>query len=247
MKITILGYYGGYPTKGVGTSAYLIEADAFHLLLDAGSSSLLMLEKYIDPMKLDAVLISHYHHDHVADLGVLQFTRLLKKDQQNEEPEILPIYGHSQDKEYFSKLTLENVSQGIDYTDMSELQIGPFEIEKMKTIHPVPCYAFRVTERKTGKNFVFTADTGFKKDLISFSENTDLLLADSNFYAGKENHHVHMTAGECGKIANEANVKHLVLTHLPQYGDTKQLVKDAKEECPSAKVELAQKEMTLTI
>lgn len=81
MKLTVLGYYGGYPTNNIGTSSYLLESDSFHLLLDAGSYSLLTMEKYVDPLDLDAVLLSHYHHDHIADLGVLQFTRLLKRDE----------------------------------------------------------------------------------------------------------------------------------------------------------------------
>lgn len=247
MKLTVLGYYGGYPANGVGTSSYLIESDGFRLLLDVGSSSLLALEKYVDPIKLDAVLLSHYHHDHIADLGVLQFTRLLKKDEHGNKPHLLPIYCHDEDKDNFSKMTFENVSQGIAYTDEPELTIGPFKIEHMKTLHPVPCFAFRIIENKTGKTLVFTADSGYKNEFISFAEDADLLLADSNFYRGMENHSVHMTANECGRIADRANVKHLVLTHLPQTGDLNQLVEEAKEEAPNTQVQLAEKDLTVTI
>lgn len=247
MKLTVLGYYGGYPTNGVGTSSYLIESDGFHLLLDAGSSSLLALEKYVDPIKLDAVLLSHYHHDHIADLGVLQFTRLLKKDEHGNKPHLLPIYCHDEDKDNFENMTFENVSQGIAYTDEPELTIGPFKIEHMKTLHPVPCYAFRIIENKTGKTLVFTADSGYKNEFITFAEDADLLLADSNFYKGMENHSVHMTANECGRIADRANVGQLILTHLPQTGDLNQLVEEAKEEAPNTHVQLAEKDMTVTV
>lgn len=247
MKLTVLGYYGGYPTNGVGTSSYLIESDGFHLLLDVGSSSLLALEKYVDPLKLDAVLLSHYHHDHIADLGVLQFTRLLKKDEHGNKPHLLPIYCHDEDKDNFAKMTFENVSQGIAYTDEPELTIGPFKIEHMKTLHPVPCFAFRIIENKTGKTLVFTADSGYKNEFISFAEDADLLLADSNFYRGMENHSIHMTANECGRIADRANVGHLILTHLPQTGDLNQLVEEAKEEAPNTHVQLAEKDMTVTV
>lgn len=247
MKVTILGYYGGYPTKGVGTSSYLIESDNFHLLLDAGSNSLLTLEKYVDPIDLDAVLLSHYHHDHTADLGVLQFTRLLKRDAHGNKPHLLPIYCHDEDSENFKRMTFENVSQGIAYNDEPELTIGPFTIEHMKTLHPVPCYAFKITEEKTKKTMVFTADSGYKKEFIPFAENADLLIADSNFYRGMENHTVHMTAKECGRIADRAHVKTLILTHLPQTGNLDQLVEQAQEEAPDVSIELAQKEMTLTV
>lgn len=72
MKITVLGYYGGYPFNGDGTSSYLVQSDDFNLLLDCGSGALIELEKHLDPLQLDAVVLTHYHADHIADVGVLQ-------------------------------------------------------------------------------------------------------------------------------------------------------------------------------
>ena len=69
MKLTVLGCLGAYPYKGEGTSSYLLESEGFHLLIDAGSTTLVRLENYLDPLKLDAVILSHYHHDHIADLS----------------------------------------------------------------------------------------------------------------------------------------------------------------------------------
>ena len=247
MKLTVLGYYGGYPANGDGTSSYLIESDGFHLLLDVGSGSLLALEKHVDPIDLNAVLLSHYHHDHTADLGVLQFARLLKKDEHGNKPHLMPVYCHDEDPDNFDRMTLDNVTQAIAYNEEPEITIGPFRIEHMKTLHPVPCFAFRITEVKTDRTLVFTADSGYKEGFISFAENADLLLADSNFYKGMENHTVHMTAKECGRIARKASVKKLVLTHLPQTGKLSQLVDAALEEAPGIDVKLAEKDMTLTI
>ena len=73
MKLTVLGYYGGYPFQNKGTSGYLIQSDGFNLLLDCGSGVLMSLENQIDPLKLNAVVLSHYHADHIADVGVLQY------------------------------------------------------------------------------------------------------------------------------------------------------------------------------
>ena len=72
MKITVLGCLGAYPYNGEGTTGYLVESEGFHLLLDAGSTTLVQLEKILDPLDLDAVFLTHYHHDHFADLGVLK-------------------------------------------------------------------------------------------------------------------------------------------------------------------------------
>ncbi len=45
MKLTVLGCLGAYPYKGEGTSSYLLESEGFHLLIDAGSTTLVRLEK----------------------------------------------------------------------------------------------------------------------------------------------------------------------------------------------------------
>lgn len=247
MRVIVLGYYGGYPTKDVGTSSYLLESDGYHLLLDAGSGSLLTLEHYLDPLELDSVLLSHYHHDHIADLGVLQFTRQLKRDHSGNRAPLLPIYSHSDDEQAFAKMTMDEVSQGIDYTKDEKISIGPFEVTHLKTLHPVPCYAFRIVERSTGKVIVFTADSGYIEEFVSFSKDADLLITDTNLFKGMENHQVHMTSKECGQIAEKANVKTLVLSHLPQKGDLQQLRKEAAEEAPKTKTILAEKNLEIIV
>ncbi len=135
MKLTVLGCLGAYPYKGEGTSSYLLESEGFHLLIDAGSTTLVRLENYLDPLKLDAVILSHYHHDHIADLGVLQYYRQLYPTL--EPTPILPIYGHTQDQMHFKELTLPNVSEGKEYFEAEELAVGPFLITIMEMSHPV--------------------------------------------------------------------------------------------------------------
>ena len=110
MKLTTLGCWGAYPYKDGGTTSYLVTSeDGFQLLMDCGSRAVTELEKEISPLDLDAVIISHYHPDHVADLGVLRhYFQLYPKHLW--EPKILPIYGHTEDEQEFAKLTLDGVS-----------------------------------------------------------------------------------------------------------------------------------------
>lgn len=237
MKLTVLGCLGAYPYKGEGTTGYLLESEGYHLLLDAGSTTLIQLEKILDPLALDAVILSHYHHDHIADLGVLQYYWQLFPKQA--ERNVLPIYGHGEDSIHFNELTMAGVTEGHDYLQTKQLELGPFSVTFMKTIHPVTCYAMRFVENSTGKIFVFTGDSGYLESFVDFAKDADLFLADTYLFAGNERHKAHFTSQESGEIAAAAKVKKLVLTHLPQYGDLEQLKEEAAAAANGIPVELA--------
>ena len=203
MKLTALGVWGGYPTRDAGTTSYLLQSEeGFNLLLDAGSRAVTELEHELSPNDLDAIILSHYHEDHIADLGALRQYRQL----QTVKPDILPIYGHQENEYEFSKLSLENVSEGIAYDVENGTSVGPFDIQFLKTVHPVICYAMRIVERATGQVLVYTGDTGYFAGLVDFSKDADILLADVYFFKDKAKMPNHLSSVEAGEIAAQANV-----------------------------------------
>lgn len=246
MELTILGFMGGYPTNGIGTTAYLLESAGYRLLIDVGSNAVLALEKHLDPIDLDAVILTHYHPDHIADMGVLQHVFLIKQRTDGAEKKILPIYGHTE-SDLHTLRENEGASKGVDYSGKEPIEIGPFRIDFLKTIHPVPCYALAITEKESGKKLVFSADSGYLEGFVSFAKDADLFLADTNLYKGSEGHHAHMTSLEVGQIAERAGVKKLVLTHLPPEQDWQKLVAEAAAAAPSVEVSLAQQHLKLLI
>ena len=213
MLVTVLGFYGGYPHDGFGTSGYLLQDDDKKLLIDCGSGVLNSLSKYMEPTDLDAVVLSHYHHDHTADVGVLQYEWLASKKEN-----LLPIYGHTQDFVNYAQLSVENATQGIAYNDYEPTMIGDLKFEFLKTVHPVPAYAIRVTD-KEGKVLVYTADTTYFDGLVDFSKDADLLIADTNFPEDVTGRKAHLNTKEAGTLAKEAKVKRLMISHLPQTVD----------------------------
>ena len=94
MHIHCLGCAGGYPIGDNGTTAFVVSSQdrAYHILLDAGSGAARALENYLDVLELNAVIISHDHADHVADLGTIQHLLMLKPSGAKHAP--VPIYLH---------------------------------------------------------------------------------------------------------------------------------------------------------
>lgn len=228
MNVTVVGFWGGYPGVSEATSSYLFEHDGYKLLVDCGSGALGQLQKYVAPQELDAVILSHYHHDHVADIGVLQYARLIQSYLGNDVKE-LPIYGHTYDQAAFEKLTHSGITKGVSYNPNQSLEVGPFTITFLQTKHPVTCYAMRISAGD--KAVVYTADSSYIDAFVPFSQQADLVICECNFYAHQNGSGAgHMTSTEAGKLAHGANAKELMLTHLPHYGEVEQLVVEAKNE-----------------
>src|SRR5690625_2330682 len=126
LQLTGIAWCGSCPAPGGSTSTYMVEKNNFTLLIDLGSGSLSTLQAYKNVMDIDAVIISHYHSDHIADIGVLQYAWLTQSYLKDVD-EILPIYGHMEDEIGFSKLT-HDFTEGVPYDLHAPLYIGPFSM-----------------------------------------------------------------------------------------------------------------------
>src|SRR5260370_36971005 len=80
MRLTVLGGCGAWPAAGLACSGYLVEHDGFRLLIDPGYATLPRLLTVADATEVDAVLVSHGHPDHCADLNPLLRARVLRDD-----------------------------------------------------------------------------------------------------------------------------------------------------------------------
>jgi ribonuclease BN (tRNA processing enzyme) len=187
----------------------------------------MQLQHYLALEHLDAAVISHYHWDHIADIGCLQYaSRVLMDLGKRKQP--LHIYGHREDPQ-FERLAYLTYSLAHGYDTSGILQIGDLNFSFSPNVHPDPCFSMRIEKNK--KILVYIADTEWTDDLVAIAKNADLLLCESSLY----DEYIgripgHLTAGEAGAVAAAAGVKHLVLNHLPHFGDHNLLVKQAAKK-----------------
>ncbi len=225
MKLTVLGARGAYPSKDEGCSGYLIQKDGYNLLIDCGSGVVSSLQNYIGLTELDSVIISHYHADHYSDISVLQHGIMIDCKVNNKNKN-LSIYGDQNDKS-FTELSYKNYTTGKSYQENSLLKLGPFKVSFIKTKHPSPCYAMQIV--CGNKKIIYTADTAYFDELVTFSKNADLLISECSLYSDVDGQQMgHMNSTDAANLAKNANVKMLLLSHLPNYGDNKELLEDAR-------------------
>ncbi|MBW2981925.1 ribonuclease Z [Candidatus Woesearchaeota archaeon] len=83
-----------------------------------------------------------------------------------------------------------------------------------------------------GRIIAYLADSIPNKNSLKIAKDADILIAESTYTSElqeKADQYMHMTAKEAGLIANQANVKKLILTHFStRYKDTHVLEEDAR-------------------
>ncbi len=202
----------------------MLQSGGLNILIDCGSGVLGQLQNYINLEKIDAVVLSHYHADHVADLHCLQYAvRVLMDLGKRRAP--LAVYGHNEDH-HFAGLDYLEFSKGYAIDADTPLVIGDTTFTFWRNVHPDPCFSMRVENNQ--RVLTYISDTEWDGGLVEAAHGSDLLICESSLYnEGKGIIRGHLTAGEAGKIAEEAQAARLVLSHLPHFGNHRNLVKQA--------------------
>jgi len=93
---------------------------------------------------------------------------------------------------------------------------------------------------KPGIKISYVIDSAYSKHLSAFAKESDILICESTFGADMQDAATlkgHMTTKEAGKIAKDAQVKELIITHISQrYKDPITLLKEAKSVFPNTKI-----------
>lgn len=215
IKLIILGSGTCVPSLKRNAPGYYLEAGDCRILIDCGSGTLLQLEKAHRSYKdIDAVFITHRHPDHFADLMPL-IQALIATPQFQREKDLF-IFCPKEFLEYYEKAIASVLGNPNEFSVKTvevrdKLDFGPFEIFTAETVHSSDSISYRFEHGK--KSIVFTGDADYDKGLITLAERADILIADCSFpdsmkVAG------HLSASECGMVAQKAGVKKLVLSHI---------------------------------
>ncbi len=233
MKLTIVGCAGSYPGPDSPASCYLIESvhegRTWRVLLDLGSGALGVLQRYADPLAVDAVFLSHLHADHCLDLCGYYVLRRYHPD--GPRPRI-PVWGPVGTADRMARAydlpTDPGMHEEFDFRLYDgPVELGPFRVEAIEVDHPVPAYGLRVTA--DGVTLGYSGDTGPCGGLDDVARDADLLLAEVSFHTRVQNPpNLHLTGVDCGEAAARAGARRLMLTHVPPWHDRDEAMVEAR-------------------
>ncbi|GAV21648.1 MBL fold metallo-hydrolase [Carboxydothermus pertinax] len=230
MRLTVLGCWAPFPAPGGATSSYLLETEEVKVLVDVGSGAVANLLKWGQPEKLDAVILSHWHEDHVADLPILRYLARSLFFTGKRAEKIKLFYPEAPEKPDLAKY--QEFFELIPIGEGEFFNLKGLGVWAVKNTHAVLSYGFKFTAM--GKTFGYTGDTGYLKSHEEFFRGVDLLLAectglkqDTSFTQDN-----HLTTYDCANLAKNADVKTLVITHFWPFYEVLKLLGEVQEIYP---------------
>jgi len=246
--LTVLGSAGGAPTRTNPASGYLVESGGTAIWLDAGTGTFMELARHTDPGTLAAVVLSHIHVDHCTDVFGLYGYLAFGPSGIVPVPVFGPI-GASEHLSAFARAGEEHVFHSVlDLVDVvagSAVAIGDVSIRFGRAVHPVPALVTRF-DTPDG-SIVYSGDTGPGSDLAELAKGVDVLLCETTIAGERsaQTYPYHLTAGEAGRVAAEAGVSQLIVTHLASGVDPDRALEEAAAEF-HGKIGLAEPGATFT-
>jgi len=232
MEIRILGAGSGMPAKDLNSSSVLVHSEGQSFLLDGGDGCAQSLVKLgLEPDILSAVIITHYHPDHVG--GVLLLIQMLYL---RGRKRVLPLYLPEREGEFADFLCMfYTFPQKFDF----ELQLKPMtslseDFPKLRYIlnDHLQGYgeiirknafknlqrAFSIRINSAAGDFVYSSDISTTDSISGFVEGAHTLLLDA----------CHPSAGQVLKMGTKG-LKRILLTHNPSEGVRQALINTPNE------------------
>ncbi len=216
MKITVLGSGTYKPDSGRYPAALALQFGNETILIDTGSGTFMQLHKAsIDYTKINYILLTHLHIDHVSDL--LQYIWAYNC---NERPDDLHIICPAGAKKVIIKLitafpSLQKLPFKIRIQEVKKdilgLHFTKIKTQPIKHVARVHSVAYRFESEN--KAVTYSGDCVYDEHFIKFCKSSDLLILE----CGRPNEAKdtsHLVPKECGMIAKKSNAKKLLLVHM---------------------------------
>lgn len=173
--------------------------------------------------KPDAILISHWHWDHL--FGLLDLDWIAEKDQ-------LLVYGNSVSKEWYDeRMGHINVDFQV-FDSYQSFVIDNVKITPIAVDHVDKTDGFLFEDRKSGKKIAYLSDLhGLPQKTAELIDGIDVVITDATYLESDiDDDSTHLQKDQFEPFLQSLNAKEVILTHIGSYQGLSH--KDLEERFP---------------
>lgn len=219
---TVLGNAPAPAGLGV-QSSYVVSHNDSYVLVDAGSGVAGKLEQTQLLDKINNIVLSHHHADHVADLPAIGYFFQLIQGKQIDlyvpEPDKLLLFLET----IGAKGLWEKTFRIHPYVPGEHISFKDIACQTLPVPHDPQFLTSALKFTYADKQIVLSADCRENRELLQFAKDADLFVCEATLSEyDKSARDVHMDYLQAAKMAAEAEVKELWLTHTAKQYYTKE-------------------------
>ncbi len=231
MKTMFFGTSCAVPTADNGHTSFLIAAGERLLLVDAsGNPVQAILKAGQDPTELDALVLTHYHADHMSGLpALLQTLGCMKRSK--DLTIISDETTRSKARRVMEVYEITDKSLGFSVPFASELHFPGGNLTLTPGRHSVPSSMIRVQELSAV--LFYTSDTSYNQEVSEIARGCSLLIHEATTAhetISDLEKDGHSSAYQAGLTAAASNASVLFLCHVweNRYPDRESIVSEAR-------------------
>ncbi|SFQ23518.1 Ribonuclease BN, tRNA processing enzyme [Amycolatopsis arida] len=205
-RLHVLGSCGAWPEPGRACSGFLLDHAGVRIVLDLGYGTVSRLLQLCPDGMVDAVVVTHAHPDHCADLTALG--RAWHFAEPRRTP--LPLFCPPEVLAWLEPRPDPHTVFAVH--DLAEpARVGPVELSGVPLPHHVPNLGVRLAA--PGLTVAYTGDTGPAPELAELGRDADLFVVEATLQGPRTDRYL-LTAGEAGRWAARAGARRLLPTHF---------------------------------
>src|SRR5579883_2515614 len=223
IDVSFLGTGDAFASGGRLQSGYLLTANNYRVLMEAGPTVLPALKRSrIPPEDIDLILISHLHGDHFGGLPFLILNYLWENPPS--KPNTIAGPKHLEERTWRLFRTMfpnsgadaERVRRQLRFVVLEpgdNRRLGRIRVAAIRTPHMRREASLALKLTFDGKTIVFSGDSGWTEDLVAFAAGADLFMCECTYF---ESSHLdfHMNYPELQRQRSRFDVGRMILTHV---------------------------------
>jgi ribonuclease BN (tRNA processing enzyme) len=220
LEITVVGSGTVVPRLERRQSCVVVRVGGRMLVFDLGSGAVRgMLRSGLDPLAVDRIFFTHFHPDHTVDAVPLLFAINYGAPEKRTRP--LYVTGPESFLRFWgSVMEVWGAWMAGDHATLvselphecpSPIHLAGCRLSWAPAEHRSESIAYRLDAE--GGAFVYSGDTEYSRSLVHLARDADTLLIECSF-PDESPVPGHLTPSVVARIASEAGVRRVVLTHI---------------------------------